>query len=189
MRKKSHVALSIYLVNNLESDLLENHKKAFIMGSVLPDCKLSFVTTRHNMEETFDTVCSVISELSDDLPDKASSSYCRKLGEVTHYVADYFTFPHNKTFNGNIRQHCKYEKQLKMALSDYIKSEQINENKEIAAQFDTSEDLCRYVEQLHGKYLMASRDIDSDCRYIVTLCHIVVEGVLNLTDKNVNVGD
>ena len=56
MRKKSHVSLSRYLLDHIDSELLENHRKAFIVGSVLPDCKPSFVTTKHNMEETFDMV-------------------------------------------------------------------------------------------------------------------------------------
>ena len=84
MRKKSHVSLSRYLLNNIDSELLENHRKAFIVGSVLPDCKPSFVTTKHNMEETFDMVCEFIRKLtvnSDDYK-KISTAYCRKLGEV-----------------------------------------------------------------------------------------------------------
>ena len=60
MRKKSHVSLSRYLLDHIDSELLENHRKAFIVGSVLPDCKPSFVTTKHNMEETFDMVCEFI---------------------------------------------------------------------------------------------------------------------------------
>ena len=64
MRKKSHVSLSRYLLDHIDSELLENHRKAFIVGSVLPDCKPSFVTTKHNMEETFDMVCEFIRKLT-----------------------------------------------------------------------------------------------------------------------------
>ena len=66
MRKKSHMSLSMYLVDSMDSELLENHKKAFIMGSILPDCKPSFVTTKHNIDETFDIVCRFIDELTVD---------------------------------------------------------------------------------------------------------------------------
>ena len=97
MRKKSHVSLAVYLINNLDSGLLTSHRKAFIIGSILPDCKPSFVTTKHNMEETFDMVSSFISQLTVDSADyrRISTAYCRRLGEVTHYIADYFTYPHN----------------------------------------------------------------------------------------------
>ena len=50
MRKKSHVSLSLYLIKNIDNQLLSDHKKAFGMGSILPDCKPSFVTTKHNIE-------------------------------------------------------------------------------------------------------------------------------------------
>lgn len=29
--------------------------------------------------------------------------YYMNLGQVTHYVADYFTYPHNKIYPGNLR--------------------------------------------------------------------------------------
>lgn len=186
MRKKSHVSLSVYLVHNLDSVLLENHKKAFIMGSILPDCKPSFVTTKHNMDETFDMVCNFISQLTVDSSDfkRISTAYCRKLGEVTHYLADYFTFPHNDLFDGNIKEHCIYEKQLKYALKEYIQSDDVYINTGIADSFEKPDQLCDFVMDLHAQYLQCNKTVESDCRYIVALCHIVVEGILNLLEKN-----
>lgn len=186
MRKKSHVSLSIYLVNNLDSVLLENHKKAFIMGSILPDCRPSFVTTKHNMEETFDMVSAFIAKLTVDSTDykRISTAYCRKLGEVTHYLADYFTYPHNEVFEGNIKAHCIYEKELKFALRTYIQEGQIHVNSGIAAGLDTPEALCTFVQDFHRQYLVSDKTVESDCRYIVALCHIVVEGILNMLEKN-----
>lgn len=186
MRKKSHVSLSIYLINNLDSTLLEDHKKAFIVGSILPDCKPSFVTTKHNMEETFDMVQAFISQLTEDSADykRISTAYCRKLGEVTHYLADYFTFPHNTVFKGNIRAHCMYEKELKFALRAYIQSGEVYVNKRIAGSFETADELCEFVRDLHTQYLKSKKTVESDCRYIVALCHIVVAGILNLLAEN-----
>ena len=101
MRKKSHLSLAVYLIDNMDSSLLINHRKAFLLGSILPDCRPSFVTTKHNMEETFDMVSDFISQLTVDSHDykRISTAYVRKLGEVTHYVADYFTYPHNIYYN------------------------------------------------------------------------------------------
>ena len=132
MRKKSHLSLAVYLIDNMDSSLLINHRKAFLLGSILPDCRPSFVTTKHNMEETFDMVSDFISQLTVDSHDykRISTAYVRKLGEVTHYVADYFTYPHNEVFDGNIKDHCIYEKNLKEALKSYIDSEQIYINKQ-----------------------------------------------------------
>ena len=38
--------------------------------------------------------------------------FWRRLGEIFHYIADYFTFPHNKTFTGSLVEHNSYEKEL-----------------------------------------------------------------------------
>ena len=37
MRKKSHISLATYLIGELESEQLDRHKKAFYLGSILPD--------------------------------------------------------------------------------------------------------------------------------------------------------
>ena len=169
-----------------DSELLESHKKAFILGSILPDCKPSFVTTKHNIAETFDIVCKFIDELTVDTEDfkKISTAYCRRLGEVTHYLADYFTFPHNEIFHGTLREHCKYEKYLKKALKAYIKSDNISVNKQIVSSFSKPEDLRDYVLKVHKQYLLCNKTVESDCMYIVSLCHVVVAGILSLLTMN-----
>lgn len=186
MRKKSHVSLALYLLDNVDSELLEQHRTAFVMGSILPDCKPSFVTTRHNIQETLDLVTESIDNLTEHAQEykKISTAYCRKLGEITHYVADYFTYPHNDVFEGSLKDHCMYEKELKFALKAYIDSEDIAVNRSIVTTFDSSADLCAYIKKMHKQYLaLEEKNIYSDCRYIVGLCHVVVAGVLYLLAK------
>ncbi len=186
MRKKSHVSLSLYILNNIDSTLLEEHRKAFIVGSILPDCKPSFVTTKHNMEETFELFKGAINKCTVDSGDfkNISTSYCRKLGEITHYLADYFTYPHNDIFDGNMRAHCMYEKQLKLTLRNYIKSGDINVDTDIAMSFTNPDELFDYVLSKHREYLLDTNNVMMDCTYIVPLCHIAVVGILNLLNMN-----
>lgn len=186
MRKKSHVSLSLYILDNVDSTILDDHRKAFIVGSILPDCRPSFVTTKHNMEETFELVKEAINQctVSSDDYKKISTAYCRKLGEITHYMADYFTYPHNEIFDGNIKEHCVYEKELKFALRDYIKSGQVYVNNNLAKTFTTPKSLFEFVLETHEQYLKSSKSVIEDCKYIVALCHIVVEGILNMLHLN-----
>ena len=53
MRKKSHISLARYLVNSKGMEELLAHKKAFYIGSIWPDCTISFIYRRHSKEETF----------------------------------------------------------------------------------------------------------------------------------------
>ena len=103
-------------------------------------------------------------------------------GRWTHYLADYFTFPHNCVFTGSIREHCIYEKKLKFALRSYIRSGEINVNSTVVRRFTTPQQLCDYVIQIHQQYLKCNKTVESDCRYIVALCHVAVAGILNLLE-------
>ena len=49
-----------------------------------------------------------ISRLIEDqgLYEKNQRAFMRHLGEVIHYLADYFTFPHNTIYPGNLKDHC-----------------------------------------------------------------------------------
>ena len=197
MRKKSHVSLSRYLLNNIDSELLENHRKAFIVGSVLPDCKPSFVTTKHNMEETFDMVCEFIRKLtvnSDDYK-KISTAYCRKLGEVTHYLADYFTFPHNTIYPGSLKDHCSYEEKLKRDLRSYLKSGEATrhhrllqlkeeheklQTKKKAEPLIDAEAICAFIQKSHDEYLAHKHGVEDDIEHIVEVNHKALDAMMKL---------
>ena len=53
MRKKSHISLARYIVANTEDEGLKKHWLSFYIGSVLPDCKPSFIYKRHEITGTF----------------------------------------------------------------------------------------------------------------------------------------
>ena len=62
MRKKSHISLAKYIVDSIEEQELVKHRKAFYLGSILPDCKPSFITVKHEMEGTFPKVQQELEE-------------------------------------------------------------------------------------------------------------------------------
>ena len=180
MRKKSHISLASYLMESTETEVLKNHKKAFYLGSILPDCVPSFVTRRHNIEETFDLLKEEIIKITDDydVNKGITGYYCRHLGVITHYIADYFTFPHNKVFTGSMREHCSYEKELKFALKSYVNSEAVQNVPERKDRFRTVDEICSFIKEMHSEYLKAIKAVNMDCMYIVKLCQRVVDAIL-----------
>jgi hypothetical protein len=180
MRKKSHISLAKYLLNSQGMEMLQKHKKAFYLGSILPDCVPTFLTRRHTIEDTFDILEKEIRKVTEnyDMEKGIGSYYCRHIGVITHYVADYFTFPHNSIYPGNMAAHCKYEKNLKFALYDYVNSEEAKRSRSRQHQFQTVNELCEFIMQMHEKYLHAIIQIEIDCEYIVALCHKVVDEIL-----------
>lgn len=180
MRKKSHISLAKYIVDSLNEQSLQKHKKAFYLGSILPDCKPSFLTTRHEIQETFDQVEEKIHRLSSGEDVKNLRVYFRDLGQVIHYVADYFTFPHNRNYTGTLRDHCTYEKRLKQSLKEYIRSGEAARNSEKARRFHSPEAICEFIRRAHEAYMSRKTNVERDCHMIVALCHQVVEGIIRL---------
>lgn len=184
LRKKSHILLAGYLADQLiDSDSLQLHRKAFCLGNILPDCKPSFLTTRHEFFGTFGSIQERIRFLVLNGTEVFSeSALWRKIGEVMHYIADYFTFPHNKTFTGGFRDHNQYEKELKNRLKQYIKSGDayLNAVEETMIRFQDLGDLIAYVQTRHECYLKRERTISEDIQYILSVCLQVVHGIFQL---------
>lgn len=182
MRKKSHISLAQYIVNSVEAEPLEKHRKAFCLGSILPDCKPSFLTTKHEIDGTFGNMQEEILRLTDkNINQKGNMRvFCRDLGQVIHFIADYFTFPHNHIYPGTLKDHCVYEEELKHTLRSYIKSGEAEKNSHLINVFRTPQEICDYIKKSHEEYLKIKKTVKEDCKYIVSICHQVVVGILNL---------
>ena len=186
MRKKSHISLAKYIVRDMQVPVMTVHRRAFYLGNVLPDLKPSFVTERHEFYGTFDLVQSSICDLSlnADLLLGNARAYMRNLGQVTHYVADYFTYPHNKRiYPGTMREHCKYEKELKRRFRKYVRSGEAYSENFDAGKFDTPEAVCAFIRSAHEEYEKMRHGIEEDCEFIVRVCYQVVQAVLNLINR------
>lgn len=193
MRKKSHISLAKYIVGSLDEQELVKHKKAFYLGSILPDCKLSFLTVKHEMEGTFPQIQRELKKLV-ELGQAAQINmrvFYRNMGEVIHYIADYFTFPHNAKFTGNLKDHCKYEKRLKESLREYIESGEAGRNQphiqKSVRNLNSTEAICDFIRKRHDAYIKLKNTVEDDCRQIVSLCHQVMEAVLLLIHRGKSV--
>lgn len=182
MRKKSHILIGRYLADQMMvSDSLQSHRKAFCLGNILPDIKPSFVTKRHEFFGTFDEVQDKLRVLVEDNTDYLRERvFWRRMGEVLHYIADYFTFPHNRTFTGSLVEHNSYEKELKNRLKDYVKSGKADQYAESAIRFSSFEQLMGYIKIRHAAYLAKERNIADDIRYILEVCFQVLQGAIRL---------
>ncbi len=180
MRKKSHISLAKLLLNNMKVQDLNDHKKAFYIGSILPDLKPSFLTKRHNIDETFDVLIEEIRRITVDydVNKGINGYYARHLGVITHYLADYCTFPHNSGFTGTITEHVYYEKELKKLLRRYVSLDVAKKNRDDYGMSRTLEEIEQFIISTHAEYLKAWNAVKVDIKYIVYLCHKVVDAIL-----------
>lgn len=184
MRKKSHISLAGFLVRGLENDILSRRWKAFYVGSLLPDCRPSFLTVRHEYDETFDLVEDKIRRLVEDTEHRPTDSmrYMIDLGQVFHYIADYFTFPHNHHYPGNLKDHCAYEKYLKLKLRAYIREGDAVFHDEATKKLHTVEDILSYIRKNHQEYMENQHSVEEDCEYITRVCSQVLAAMAYLAN-------
>lgn len=180
MRKKSHISLAKLLLDNMKVQDLSDHRKAFYIGSILPDLKPSFLTKRHNIDETFDILIEEIRRITVDydVNKGINGYYARHLGVITHYLADYCTFPHNTDFTGTITEHVYYEKELKKLLRRYVNLDVAKKDREEHGISRTLEEIEQFIINTHAEYLKAWKAVKVDIKYIVYLCHKVVDAIL-----------
>ena len=120
-------------------------------------------------------------ELADIRPDESNQRvYWRRFGEVIHYMADYFTFPHNKTYTGTFTQHNHYEKVLKNRLKSCIEQGEAQRYLEPAIHFASFSTLIDYIEATHEKYLNKLRCVEEDIRFILNMCFQVIQGLVQI---------
>lgn len=183
MRKKSHIALAKYLIKESRDKELQKHKYAFYFGSILPDIVPSFVYRRHEIVGTFPVLQKRILCLAGRKVDKYSAKYCRHLGEVSHYVADYFTFPHNKKFAGGFKAHCFYEEELKKKLRQHILSGRAASRKKKYIDLAGPEAVFDFLRKTHQEYLQHQNDVDGDISHIIPINSQVLKSIINFKEK------
>lgn len=183
MRKKSHISLARYIVANADDNDLKQHKLAFYIGSILPDIKPSFMYKRHEIDGTYPDIKRHIARLSEGrklVEKKKGRKYYVDLGQISHYLADYFTYPHNKVYEGNLKEHCSYEEKLKRDLREYIKSEKAQEHKLNSIEFKNAESVCDFIQQSHDDYIVRKHNVEDDIHHIVEVNYKALQGMMHL---------
>lgn len=179
MRKKSHISLARFLVQGSGSDILSHRWKAFYLGSLLPDCRPSFLTMRHEYDGTFEMVEDKLRRLVEARALLADSMrYMVDLGQVFHYIADYFTFPHNSHYPGNLKDHCRYEECLKQGLRAYIRGGYAIFHSEENEKISSVEDILAYIQENHRVYMENVSSVEEDCEYITRVCSQVLAAII-----------
>lgn len=189
MRKKSHIALARYLVRQNSTWKMMKYKKAFYFGSILPDLTPSIVTAPHKYGTSYSTLQEHIRDLTDGWYGQSNPHmFWRRMGIILHYLADYFTYPHNSGYEGSLKDHCQYEGDMKLKLRDYVGTREaegvFRRQKYGMRRFETTEELFEYIEQAHAKYMKEEHCAERDCRWIVELSSQVLVSVIYLMEQN-----
>lgn len=180
MRKKSHIKLASVIFNTLEDKAVNEHKFCFMVGAILPDIVPTFLWKKHRIDTTrqeFErTVRKFIYE------GQHGMLHSIRAGVITHYLSDYFTFPHNKECTWGLWKHNMYEgNQLKKI--KFLGMEDIKNLHPLIQNINSLEDLFEAIKELHKEYLKRVQDVvdgwlEVDLEYIEYVSVFVMEVLL-----------
>ena len=164
-------------INNEE---LNKYKFYFKVGSILSDVVPTFLWKKHRIDITN-------SEFKRSVYNFLNSKYHGRLysvraGIITHYLSDYFTFPHNKECHWNLWIHNAYEgRQLELmknlrSIHELI-TFRIKSFYQIS-QVKSLDELFNEIERLHNEYIIrvqeVSNQLDIDLYYIECVSYFVM---------------
>lgn len=186
MRKKSHISLAGYLVRGLRVEELNAHKKAFYLGSILPDLNPKMIKEPHEFSTSYEmlkeNICQTVEEGARG--GCGERALWRRLGVIAHYLADYFTFPHNTSYKGNLRDHCAYEREMKYQMREFVRTPEavsmLRRHRIEAGKIRDLDGLFDYIERMHGSYMQMEHTVSEDCWWILKLCSVSLIAIMEL---------
>ncbi len=160
MRKKSHLSLAGYIVDVVDADMID-HPLAFRFGSLEPDLVPTFITTKHRIDLTFHKLEKKINKVIDEYDKNKGMTIglSKDLGIITHYIADYFTFPHNIEYPGTMTEHIHYEAQLKVDFREFVQKMKEKHAHFQEVNMQSADEICTFIRKCHEEYLHAVKSV------------------------------
>lgn len=173
MKKKSHFQLASCI--SFENKLIP-HSLLFRIGSVMPDIFLFSYIKGHGYDKTSRKTADILDKLISSK--KLGRLACFRLGYRVHYLADYFTFPHDPSYKGSLMHHNKYEADMRCPLSLALERRGGVKKTEVCVG-RIGDMLC----SLHEKYQRDNHSIDSDISYILKITDMIYSALLYASAK------
>ncbi len=205
MQTIDHRILAEFLETRFDKNVPDIFRKAFIFGAMEPD--LNFFTYFHGWKRgmkmhghNYENILPVMKSMFLSFENKTGMGiwdYYR-LGKLTHYVADSFTYPHNENFTGNLSGHCDYETELHRSFArmmfenpgeKLLKSDH-NTGETVSADDRSMENVCSIedfsdIEKMHDLYMQENGTVECDMVYIFQAVNLVFEHAYSEAAENV----
>ncbi len=183
MKSSSHKRIGQFLAAQHFYDLSPMYIRAFMLGCVQPDKNpttylkgsIRFQWLRgHNYENS----CRYMIRLCRRMERKKTLTLADyyQLGKLMHYVADSFTYAHNREFGGNLRRHRLYEQRLDVCLRKYISRISLD-----APTASRAEDVIRMNRRL---YCTLPHSTVHDVYFSLITCYGVLSSLLGSKIKS-----
>lgn len=160
---------------------------SFVYGNMLPDLNLKYRMTMHSKNEDWSKILKIIDEVAYS-KEKTNENISIKLGILSHYLCDFFTFPHNEAFQKNIIHHELYEQVQRILWWGKLFKVWDESNLEIKVNLKSTRDIINYIEDMHNIYIRNLGDKKRDIFFSNILIRVVCPSILRIREnqKNLN---
>lgn len=183
----SHTTVAGCLLDYMEQTVgVTFDRKAFYFGNLKPDLKGEYLTKRHNpsvmFEEVMEKLRNFIAAFRIETCNGAALS--EALGEICHYVTDFFTFPHNDTiYEHGLLAHYVYEKRTALCIRSKVNETTFSGYAEEACRWvpSTAQSLDEELRTRHAAYTAQKKhSISDDLRHICGVLAMMVGSLIHM---------
>jgi len=157
----------------------------FVYGNMLPDLSPRYRFSMHSKKRNWKDVLRLMEELVNKSHKLSSRSISIKFGMLTHYLCDFFTFPHNDGYTDSIIQHEVYEQLQRMIFWNKLKDVWEEFEEDTKVKLGTFEDIIVYIEDMHSIYNNNKSDKKRDLQFISILVRVVCPSLLALMNEEI----
>jgi hypothetical protein len=156
----THVSIANALYKKY-SAVFPIEKYHFIYGNVKPDLKSNGLVIPHTLENTIYKACSLYEEIQNEKLDLLTFSV--KLGEICHYLCDYFCFYHiSESDYRKYAEHFVYEIELH---AYWLWKKAVDDIQEIHTDFPLDMSMTSLITRMRKDYSRKSHDFIKDISY------------------------
>lgn len=190
MDSVSHIHVANLLMDHIERTCgITFEKSGFLYGNLKPDLTGTYLTKRHYpslmMEEVIEKIHTFVEKYTIGTINGHDLSV--DLGEICHFITDFFTFPHNDDiYHRNLLAHYIYEKRIALIVRRRLTEERYNEWIDSVIPTTSVDALITRLLAMHNDYRIAAHhNINDDLMNISRATVLLVRSIINIVYEQV----
>ena len=191
MDSVSHIRVANLLMDYVEQTCgVTFDQSGFLYGNLKPDLTGTYLTKRHNPSIMMDEVMDKIRTFTQKYTIAPTNGHDLSvdLGEICHYMTDFFTYPHNDDiYEHNLLAHYIYEKRVALVIRRRMTEASFEEWASPIIPPATVDALLNRISTMHDAYRAPGRrhGINDDLEHICRATATVVLSIISIVYEQV----
>ncbi len=180
-----HTRVATFMLPYIEEQTgIALDQSAFFYGNLKPDLTGTYLTVRHYPSLMLEEVIARMYKFCEryTIDDACTSNdFVVDLGEICHYITDFFTYPHNDDiYTKNLLQHYMYEKRMTLGIARSLTQESYDAWVGTLAPIYRLDRLEARLRSMHDSYKVLAGKIETDLAFICKMTTMVALSILGV---------